>query len=185
MQAMQINVTDAQPPRDPSWKSGRVFDASGIVYSIAKDNLAMVPRGPCNVLVEPPQGQNAKYWRIVGLNGQPFQQQAPQAPYAPAQQPYQQVAAAIPQLPQAPVAVPQPVPQPQPNDKDVGMFVMAILGKAFEGTGTVPDVASLTSMVANCRQAFINGMKEQPPAAPVPDESGIPSYHTEAPVEPE
>ena len=170
MQAVQINVAGVVPPRDPTWKNALVKDANGIEYNVSTAFQTMITPGPVNALIEPPQGQGRR-WKIVGINGQPFAApQAPMPPYAPAQQPMQPVAAAVPQLQPPPPAPPTPVV----DGKEVSMFVMSVLGKAFEGTGQVPGKDELESMVRACRHAYLAGMKD-PPAMPV----GGPAYENE------
>ena len=175
MQAVQLNVAGVVPPKDPTWKNALVKDTNGIEYNVSTSYQAYITSGPLNALIEPPQGQGRR-WKIIGINGQPFQPfqpqaqapMPPQAPYAPAQQPMQPVASAVPQLQPPPPAPPMPAV----DGKEVSMFVMSVLGKAFEGTGQVPGKDELESMVRACRQAYLAGMKDLPPEAPFDD--GLP-----------
>jgi hypothetical protein len=52
------------------------------------------------------------------------------------------------------------------GDKEAGMFVMAVLGKCFEGTAQLPDRAALTDMVRSLKKAWKDGMTDLPSDPP-------------------
>ena len=43
------------------------------------------------------------------------------------------------------------------HDKSEDMFVMSCIGKALDGTGTLPDVVTLSGWVRTCRMAWKGG----------------------------
>ena len=172
MQAAQINVAGVVPPKDPTWKNALVKDAStGIEYNVSTAFQAMITTGPLNVLIEPPQGSGRR-WKIVGINGQPFQAapqapMAPQAPYAPAQQPMQPVAAAVPQL--------QPRP-PAPPRGDLPPIVSNVLAHAVQA-GLIKEPHQLAEWAKWIKQAentYHEGVQAQPANSEAPFDDGLP-----------
>ena len=59
-------------------------------------------------------------------------------------------------------ALPLPAPAPTHSGRPaqtqaVEMFTMGVIGRALQGSGTVPDRETLTNWVKACRWAFIDG----------------------------
>lgn len=54
------------------------------------------------------------------------------------------------------------LPNGNGHTKAEEMFVMGVIGRAIQGSGTVPDEATLTSFVRHAKNAWRKGMAEAP-----------------------
>lgn len=111
--------------------------------------------------------KNARgFWECTGIMpaGQGGFQQVAQAAPMP-QQPVQ------PAYQQMPAPAPQAMAQPEMRgaSKDCGMFVMAVLGKGFQGQGTCAELQDLHTMrqiIYNLRLAWEIEMEDKPEPQP-------------------
>lgn len=138
------------PDKYASAKSsdGRWFDAPiGML-----DGLRNAVKRPTSFVVnQTPKG----YWQIEGyapqLGGNP-----PSSGYNTPQ--------VHPIVPIAVTAPPTPVPgaqlQPHGIGREEGMYAMAIIGKAFQGTGNLPDVKTQTDLICKAVIAWRNANAE-------------------------
>lgn len=160
MQQIQIVPKYVNPPKDASWANGTIKDQQNTLWTVNKNALGMFQPNQTALIGYEPAAGSRRYPHIVNVNGQPTEQQpvagsfqqagqAAQMPPQPAPLPQQQYHAPLPQ--QAPQAAPAPV---QGTSKECGMWVMACLGKVFEGTGTFPDLKTLRDMIYNAKLAW-------------------------------
>lgn len=119
-------------PSNKNPKYGRIKDSTGTWYDCPVGMVPQIPKGATlSLIVE----QNEKgYWQIKGVNRTGA---APIAQMAPIVQ-----------------AAPQSSPQRPGISKEAGMAAMAVIGKLFQGTQTLPSRAVLAQMFADVAMAW-------------------------------
>lgn len=139
----QITVAYVNPPKDGA-KKGSVKDMHGRYFGVWPDKLAQYEKGQTYEVEYDTQEYNGKTYRHIKriVSG---------AASGGGTRPAMRAATS--------------------DSKSVEMAVMGIIGRAFHGTGMVPDEASLTAMVRTVRLAWENGFKDIPkPSLPNPYE---------------
>lgn len=139
MNTATIQVQYVNPPRQANWRHGSVKDTNGQRWSIAKEHLGMFsPNQTVEILWE----QIGQYPTIIGMGGQPF----PSAPRPP--QPGTAAPQTAAQIYNKPVLAPQqpgPVAQLPAPDKEEGMFIMGVVGRAMgSGNFSIEEIPELT-----------------------------------------
>ena len=138
MPVEQVTVAYVNPPKDGG-KKGSIKDMHGRYFGVWPDKLALYQKGNTYEIeydVEEYQGRTYRNVKRI-INGAG-------GTHAPSGR-----------------GAPTPAAGRGMDTKSVEMAVMGIIGRAFQGTGTIPDEAALTRMVRTIRKAWVNGFNDE------------------------
>lgn len=160
-----VTLQYVNPPK-PGKSWGSVKTPDGTRFAIPGAMISQVQQGGTYTF-DYTEGANG----FLGINTVfPAQEGAPVAPPQPAPAPMAPPPYQPP--PQAPMAI-QPQHAPSTghfeDNKARDIFVTGVIGRAFHGTGQVPDGHTLAAMVRSCIDGWENGHKPAAPPAPAPE----------------
>ena len=151
MHVEEIQVAYVNPPK-PGKKMGSIKSTAGDYYSVYPDKLGLFTVGQVYSIQVDVSAQGYKSFKgfagAVSNNG--LGAVGSMAP--------------IGNMQAAKLAAPRPMGAPNGGTKSEEMFVMAVVGRALNGAGTVPDLDTLTQWVRDSRQAWRDGFNDPQPS---------------------
>ncbi len=145
-----------QPDRYPAW--GSIKDDRGARVSVPADQVHLFSPGMTyNMEVELEQRADKTYRTFVGFV--PDNSPPPQQPWNPPPAPPPAPATPMPVTSPVTTHNAPPVEHVTIDLKSEDMAVTGIIGRAFQGTGSVPDMHMLMSMMVSVRLAWRGSVK--------------------------